>query len=43
LLVPAEVDVQFAAQEPTHVDCPLQVVVQPVPQLTLQVSFVSQL
>jgi hypothetical protein len=43
LLVPVQVETQSAAHAPTHADWPPQVVVQPVPHVTLQVLFVSQL
>jgi hypothetical protein len=41
-LVPAHDDVQSERQLPLHVDCPSQVVVQPVPHVAVQVFFDSQ-
>jgi hypothetical protein len=42
LLVPAQVEVQFELQLLWQVDWPSQVVVQPVPQVALQVFFELQ-
>jgi hypothetical protein len=43
LLVPEHVETQSAAHDPLQLDWPAHVVVQPVPQVTLQVPLVSQL
>jgi hypothetical protein len=43
VLPPVQVDVQFSLQLPEHCDWPAQLVVQPVPQVTLQSFFDSQL
>jgi hypothetical protein len=42
-LVPSQVEVQFEEHVPAQVDWPAHVVVHPVPQVALHVSFESQL